>query len=110
MHSTVSNNSTSNSLNPVFGPQHNNEFSTEMAYRELKSADGLRVEVVDWDAVGANDPVGFATIAPARVLEMAEGGKPTSVQLQAPPGRKEKSAGYMILTIAHPVEESDDDW
>jgi hypothetical protein len=96
-------------LKPVFSSIHDNEFTLETVYRELKKAGGVNLEVVDWDAVGRNDLIGFANIAPCRVVELAECGKPSSIKLQVPPGRKDKMAGYMILTIRNVVEESDDD-
>lgn len=76
----------------------------------MKKAGGVDIAVLDWDAVGSDDTIGLANIPPSRVLAIAESGKPDSIRLQVPRGRKEKTAGYIVLTIKNVVEESDDDW
>jgi len=86
-------------LNPVFGPHHDNEFETEIVYRDLEIAGGMNIEVKDWDRVGGNEKIGLANIPPSRVLELAKSGKPSSIQLEVPPGRKETHAGSIILAI-----------
>lgn len=99
-----------NTLNPVFGPQHRNEFNTEIVFRDLVQANGVTIEVMDWDAVGGHDIIGYVDISPEYLSELTESGKPTSIQLQVPAGRKEKTSGYMILRIQYAEEESDDEW
>ncbi|KAL3928353.1 MAG: hypothetical protein SGBAC_012687 [Bacillariaceae sp.] len=82
----------------------------EFAYDKMKKAGGLDIAVIDWDAVGSSDTIGLANIPPSRVLAMAESGKPDSIRLRVPHGRREKTAEYIVLTIKNVVEESDDDW
>ena len=101
------------SLNPVFEEKDNHTFSAKINYGELTAAGGIFIEVKDWDRVGTNDLIGLATIDPARVLGLARMGKPTSIKLEVPKGRKETDAGFITLCIQDPGagmdSDSDDD-
>mmetsp|Transcript_26251 Transcript_26251/g.63968 ORF Transcript_26251/g.63968 Transcript_26251/m.63968 type:complete len:266 (+) Transcript_26251:174-971(+) len=90
------------SLNPVFSAGKENEFSAPINYGELKKAGGLSIEVVDWDRIGSDDLIGFATIEPPRLLELSKCPKTSSIELQVPPGRKETEAGFIDVVIFDP--------
>jgi len=88
-------------LNPVFGPEQDNEFTTQMVYGDLTSKRGLTIEVKDWDRIGTNDVIGYLLITPDRLVQLSASGEPTSIPLAVPPKRKETEAGSITLCIQH---------
>mmetsp|Transcript_16701 Transcript_16701/g.40711 ORF Transcript_16701/g.40711 Transcript_16701/m.40711 type:complete len:993 (-) Transcript_16701:32-3010(-) len=94
-------------LNPVFGHQHDNQFTAQINYGDLAKAGGVNIEVKDWDRIGNNDLIGLANIEPAKLLSAAKIGKPTTFRLEVPPGRSEKDAGFITLCVMDISDDSD---
>ncbi|CAJ1942204.1 unnamed protein product [Cylindrotheca closterium] len=86
-------------LNPVFGTQHDNSFSKQINYGVMKAVGGIGIEVKDWDRIGNDDLIGLATIKPVQLLDFVKSGKPTTIRLDVPPGRKETEGGFITLCV-----------
>lgn len=92
-------NSFYNSLNPVFGPDEQNQFTTKFQYSDLKLAGGLTLKAKDNFRLGTKDTIGILTVDPEKLIELAASGKETEFELQKPPNRIEEDAGFMTIRV-----------
>ena len=84
------------SLDPIWTVKTGSLFLLSVESRELFINDGLAFVVKDYDSIGSDEPLGFATVHPS-VLYQAKGER-MEFKLQAPPGTKRKKAkGYLAI-------------
>eukprot|EP00980_Cylindrotheca_fusiformis_P028587 scaffold22613_cov126-Cylindrotheca_fusiformis.AAC.7 len=102
----------SKDLNPVFGPEKENDFKATMKYGDLKAVGGLSFLVKDFDRLGSNDTIGMITVTAPKLVELAGIGREAELPLQLPPEEDadDKKAGSITLLVQHANDATNKYW